>query len=788
MKKVYFTSLLIFFLPNIIFSQLQISGKILSNSKPAEFVNIIIKGSDATTIINKTITDSLGYFSIVVDKQSVKLQVSQFDEVFFEKQFDLVENTDLGIIEINNSRKLEEVVVSGKKPKIKKELGKFIVENISNSQFSKGKNTIEVLKYVPILNSTESGISIFNKGDASILINGKNMGSNEIALNILKSIPSSNIRKIEIISNPDSRYEANNKNGIINIILKNNDNEGLKGSLNSTISQSYFSSKKLDGFISYSKNNFTITSGSTIDNSKRFNRYYYQYNNINTNKQSQISSNSFTYNKGISFFINSDYKLNSKNTIGLQLSNVFSDKFSNTQTLNVFKSINSNVIDSNSVNNINRRTPNFNSFRGNINYSRDIDSLGTVIHIDHTIVNRKNNTSNYYDFVNSDSPDDIFIQNPNESFIINASKVDITKIIDENNKLLIGGNFIYSNIKNFFFQGNFDGVNYISDPLQTNDFRYRDYTSSIYLNYEKIINEKWQGKIGIRFENFYASGKTDNGTNQTSLKNTYFFPSLSLLFMLNENHEFSLDFGSYIFRPYYTQVNPFVKYTSSNSYTINNPNLLPSLSYELAFSYSFYNDFIFNIDYSYDKNLFNDFDIVLPNNFVQTTTANYGVSNSFHFGFIYSKSFFKEYWNFSALLNYMIDDSKGNYGVYNMDYKNSSYSINLKNQIRLSAKKDFYSSFIYKYHSSNSSVIGDMKALHSLVIELTKTVKNFNITLSADDLAMSDVMIRENKLSYSFYKKIDYFQTYSLSIRYNFGNKKVKKVSEKNNDINNRLL
>lgn len=786
MKNIYFTLLLL--LSNNLFAQINITGRILNNNEPVGFANIIFQNIKTNTVINKTITDSLGYFKLSLEKQSVRFQVSQFDEVFLEKEFILTNDIDLGNIKINNFNRLEEVVVSSKRPKLKKELGRFILENISNSQFSKGKNTIEVLKYVPILNTTESGISIFNKGDASIWINGKSVGSNEIALNMLKSIPGGSIKSVEIIFNPDSKYEANNKNGIINIILKNNDNEGLKGSINSTIIQSYFNSQKVDGFISYSKNKITITSGSTIDNYKNFSRYYYQYNNVNTNQQSQINSNTITENKSLSIFINSDFKFNNKSLLGLQVSKIFSDKNSQTHTVNIFKPINNGLIDSSSINRIARKTPNYNSFRANINFTHKIDSLGTTLFIDNTVINRNNDVSNYYNFSNSNSPNDNFKQNPNERFIVNASKLDYTKVINKNSKLFIGGNFIVSNIRNLFFQGNFNGLEYISDPLQTNNFKYKDYTTSAYVNFEKVINYKWQGKVGIRIEKFNASGETDNNSNHTNIKNIYLFPSFSLLYVPNDNNEFSLDFGSYIFRPYYTQLNPFVKYTSSNSYTINNPNLLPSLSYEVTFSYSFYKDFIFNIDYSYDKNLFNDFDIVLPNNFIQTSIANYGNSNSIHFGFIYSKDFFKRYWNFSTRLNYTIDNSKGSFGSYNMDYQNSSYSINAKNQIRLSAKKDFYASFIYQYHSNNSSVVGNIKALHSLNIDVTKTIKNFNIILSVYDLALSDIVIEEKKPAYSFFKKTEYFKTYSLSVRYNFGNKKVKKVSEQNSDINNRLL
>ena len=191
------------------------------NNKPIENIYVIIKNSDKVSI-EGDLTNIEGVFTLNTTIKNVKLQIVQFNEIYYEKDLELNANIDLGKIIIDNSKVLQEIVVIGKKTNIKKELGKFVVDNISTSQFSKGKSSYEVLNYVPILNSSEKGISIFNKGEATIFINGKPVGENDIALNMIKSIPASNIKKVEIIANPDSKYEANNKNGIINIILKNN--------------------------------------------------------------------------------------------------------------------------------------------------------------------------------------------------------------------------------------------------------------------------------------------------------------------------------------------------------------------------------------------------------------------------------------------------------------------------------------------------------------------------------------------------------------------------------------
>lgn len=781
------TTILLILLCNFCFSQTKITGIIIDeDKKPIENINVILKTLENKTI-DGDITNSSGHFSLTSNVNRIKIQIVQFNEIYYEKELEAITDINLGNIEINNSKILQEVTIVSKKSKLKKELGKFIVDNISTSQFSKGKNTFEVLNYIPILNSTENGISIFNKGDATIFINGKPVGDNETALNMIKSIPANNIRKVEIIANPDSKFEANNKNGIINIVLKNNKNEGLRGSISSTINQSYFNSQSGNGFISYSKKKLSITSGINLDNNKYFSRYNYSYNNLVSNQQTQIQSNTIDKTKNQSYFLNSEYKLNDKNSIGLQFNYRLTDRNSLTVANNIFKNINSDIINATSLNNISNQTPNNNSFRGNINFTHQLDSLGSNIYIDNTQIIRRTNSKNNFHYINSNIPNEIFNQNQDEKFNVNATKLDVTKIINENNKLFFGGNFIYSDIKNDFFYGNFDGTNYISDPLQTNIFSYTDKTISGYLNYERVINDKWEGKIGLRLENFKGKGSALSNQNITNIKNTYLFPSFSLLFLPNENNQISMDISSSISRPYYTQLNPFIRYKSSNSYSVNNPNLLPTLSYEYVLSYSYKFKYFINLTYSFDKNLFNDFDLVLPSNFIQTTTANYGNSKDFYLNIIYVKNFFKNNWNLSTSFSYNYNATNGYYNNTDLGFYNSSYNFSLKNQINLSKKKDLNMSFVYGYNSKNRAVIGTLNNLHSLSLEFTKTFKDFNFSISAYDLLRQNLKLTESKTLYNFNKEIYYFKTINISIRYSFGNKKVKKIENKNSEINNRL-
>lgn len=267
-----------------------------------------------------------------------------------------------------------------------------------------------------------------------------------------------------------------------------------------------------------------------------------------------------------------------------------------------------------------------------------------------------------------------------------------------------------------------------------------------------------------------------------------FFLHFSLLYLPNKNHELSLDLRSYIFRPGYYNLNPFVSYTAPNMYTVSNPQLKPSKSYELAFGYSFFKNYMLNVYYSIDKDLFNDFDIVQPDNSIQTTTSNYGNANSLNIYFTYSNDFFNEYWNLSANFDYMYEHTKGNYNDIDLSFYNNSFSFKLRNQIMLNRKKDFTISLVYGFYTANKSILGKMNSLHSLTAELSKSFGNFNVSIGTYDLARATIKLDEYRSEYSFQKSIDYFKTYHINLSYNFGNRKIKQVQQRDSEeINSRI-
>lgn len=765
--------ILLLFTPFIAHSQYVLTGKVFDNNGQAvEYVEVVLQTLDSIALQSE-LTDAEGVFTITdIPNGAYELNMHYFSENIHSRIITVKGNLDLETIVVDVGISLDEVIITSKM-NIKKELGKYVVNNISASPLAKNKNSYDFLGTIPLINNSLDGNSIMikNRKEAKILINGKEVGEKEIALQILKSTPAENIKKIEIISNPGSEYSANTQSGIINIIIRKN-NEGLKGAFSIGTNQSYYNSQNVNSNFSYSKNNWFITTGVGLNNYRYKLKQNSTYKDYLNEKQTEIDFNSTTKNQSITPYININYDINSKQSLGIQFNSSFRNNEVFNKTNNYYSSLVTNNLDSLNLSTINNKNPNFKAFFYNINYTLKTDSLGSNLELNAYKYTQDNHSRIFNDF-NWTNFSQSILQQPDITTDIYKIVADYTQNFKNEDVLKLGVSYNYGKTKNDFFYGNFNGVEYISDPVRSNEFTYFDNTIAAYLLYQKILGDNLETEIGLRWENYKGEGVSNNST--ATQKNNYPFPSISVLFYAGDNNEFSLDYRSSIQRPPYNYYNPNIYFTSANSYKKSNSNLLPILSHSIAFNYSFLKHYSLDIEY----------DIVKPNGLIETITDNYGKGNEIWLDFSYNNQFFKNRWNLTASLSYIYEKSKGIYNGIDLGYDNSEWSINIKNYIYLN--KNAILNLIYGYGSSNRSILGEMNAMHSLTIELSKSYKNFNFTLGAYDLLQPNLKLNENREKYSFYKNREYYKTAYFRLSYFFGNRKVKSINNRQNNINERI-
>lgn len=773
--------------PLILFSQIKITGQILdTNNNPIEFATVTLLSLE-NEIVKGELSNETGNFIVELNTGGhYQIQISYLQNILFEKKIVVTENMDCGVIKVENYILLDGIEITAyNQPKIVKEIGKYVVSNIASSPLSKNRTTFDFLGTIPFVNNNPDGnsITIKNRKEAKILINGREVGDKEIALNILKSTPAEDIKKIEIITSPSSKYSAATQNGIVNVVIKKN-NEGLKGAVSSGVSQSYYNSQNANANLTYSKNNWFVSTGIGVNNYRFKSKQNSIYKDYINQQQTQIEFDNNLENKTITPFVNIHYDLTSKQSIGVQFNSSFRNNSTTNTSQNEYTSLANNSIDSLNQSTIKSRNPNFKNLFLNANYTLKTDTIGSNFELNLYRFTQDNNTRiiNVFQWNNGSQS---ILQQPDVDMEFYNVVADYTQNFQNEDVLKFGVNYSNGQTNNRFFHGNYDGVEYVSDTLRSNDFKYNDNTFAAYLMYQKLLGDNWEMELGLRWENYEGEGVYEN--TSVEKKNNYLFPAVSVLFYANDNNEFSLDYRSSIIRPSYSNFNPNSYYTSANSYKRNNPNLLPTLSHSVVFNYSFLKHYSLDIEYDYAKNTFNEFDIVQPNGLIETITDNYGKGYELYFGFTYNKHFFNNRWNLTASLFYTYDKSDGIYNGIDLGFDNTEWGLGLKNFVYLNKTKDAILNLSYGYGSANRSILGEMNAIHSLTFELSKTYKNFNFTLGAYDLLRPTLELREERIEYSFYKRQEYFKTAYFRVSYFFGNRNVKSISNKQGKMSNRV-
>ena len=126
------------------------------------------------------------------------------------------------------SKELEEVVVQGKS--IVTQKSDRLIFHIANSNLTKGNNTMQLLRFTPLMQMNNENITMLGKSSIQLYINGKKSNMNESSLqNYLRSLPAEKVERIELITDPGSEYRVDNNEGIVNLILKKDESQGWKG-------------------------------------------------------------------------------------------------------------------------------------------------------------------------------------------------------------------------------------------------------------------------------------------------------------------------------------------------------------------------------------------------------------------------------------------------------------------------------------------------------------------------------------------------------------------------------
>ena len=502
---------------------------------------------------------------------------------------------------------LAEVTVVSRKPFIEKKIDRIVV-NVENSIMNAGSSAMEVLERSPSVNVNQNDvISLRGKTGVIIMIDGKPMpiAGTDLA-NYLRTLPSSAIERIDIITNPSSKYDAAGNSGIIDIRMKKDTRLGTNGTVTAGYGQGI-----------YPKANAGLTLNYRNNKINAFGNYNYAYRmglnhllldrNFYTNGVYNGGDLKDNYSKspfsGHTTRIGMDYFPNKKTIIGFVVNSNFNHYRRNNnnnsivlnparQAINTFTSLATNNDPANNT-------------VANINFKHTLDSTGKELtaDLDYGVYNSNSLTVNATKYKKLDGTvlQPNYVLNGDQEGLLSfkTAKVDYTNPLKNGAKWEAGFKTSFVSADN---DAKFTDVSTSTpqnDANKTNHFIYHENINAGYVNFSKEFKH-FALQLGLRGEQ--TNLKTEQLIGNTHFDSSYFqlYPTAFLNYKITKNQTMGFSVSRRIDRPGYSQLNPFLFLIDVTTYATGRPNLLPQITWSYEWSYTLKN-LNFSLSYSQTK-------------------------------------------------------------------------------------------------------------------------------------------------------------------------------------------
>jgi len=575
-----------------------ISGKVLDpDESPVAYANVVLYRTADSALIKVEYTGESGAFRIVnIPTGNYWIDVSYVGlPTFHSETFDLQAGRELDMQTLrmqSAATELEEVVVTGKKPLLELKSDKMVF-NVQESVNAVGNNALELLRKSPgVVVDNNDGITMMGRNGVRIFIDGKPSplrGADLAAY--LRTLQSTEIEAIEIITNPGAKYEAEGNAGIINIRLKKD--KGLGANANLNLGYSVGEVPRYNGGISsnYRNKDFNAFANYNFSDGRNVNfmnlyREQFGFKFANSNDQ-HGEWRSHNFKTGMDFF------LNKKSTIGFMVDGNLSDNTWQSDGRTLIGRVGSMEVDS-ILFAQSRSDGTRNNFNFNLNYRFDGDD-GKTWNMDADYGLFRNQNEDYQPNRYTDPSGEVLLQerinatNAPTDIDIYTFKVDHERPLGKG-KLGAGLKLALVETDNTFdFFNVIDGEE-VLDIHRSNNFVYKENVNAAYLNYG-IQNEKWGFNLGLRTEHTHSTGdltaRVDTDNDFVERDYVDFFPNASLSYTLNEQNSFQLSYGRRINRPSYQDLNPFVNQLDELTFQKGNPFLKPEYTSNIQLTHSF---------------------------------------------------------------------------------------------------------------------------------------------------------------------------------------------------------
>ncbi len=702
-------------------NKVKITGKVFEkiSKQPLEYATISITAPNDTKVIAGGITNPKGEFDVAVAPGTYDIKVEFISFKATEIKGRTIQgDTNLGVVNLSeDAAQLNEVVVRAEKSTVEIKLDKKVY-NVGQDMMVKGGTVSDVLDNVPSVSvDTEGNVSLRGSDNIRILIDGRPSNAINVA-EALRQLPADAIDKVEVITNPSARYDAEGGSGLINIILKKGKNQGVNGTFiaSTGIPETYGASANLNyktekvNYFTTAGYNYRTNEGGGLTNTEYFNADKTPKGYLDEDRDTKRTNEGFNGRAGIewtvapnTYWTNAiNYQKSNGNTRDLINYNNFDANHAFTGTS--FR-LNNGDTDSENVEYTSNLIKNFNDkghkLTADLSVSRNTDDSNSLI----TASPNFNNT------LNDQVQKQIQLQ------------ADYVLPLGEGSQFEAGYKGSFGDLNNqYIITDNLGNP----DPKLSNTLEYKENINAIYTQYGFKVN-KFSYLFGLRWEDTNIQVNLLDNSDFNTKKYNNLFPSAFIGYEISDQSSFSASYSKRLSRPRGRFMNPATNYSSNVNIFQGNPDLDPSLTDKYDIGYiKRWDKLTFNTSAYFEntKDVFSfvrtptgevvnsDGEVVTPTPenpvndgipVILSRPINLGREQKFGFEFTLNYTPFKK-WRVNSNFNiYNVkttgentyNDSKGNLVVQNLDNQATTWFARINSKLTLPYKIDWQLSGVY---------------------------------------------------------------------------------------------
>ncbi len=790
-----------------------IEGKVIDDDLgvPLEYATVSITKPNDPDFIDGGVTDIEGNFTLQVPPGTYNILVEYIS--FESKSFNnRTVNSDLNLGTIilgMSSNSLDEVLVRAETTEVEVRLDKKIY-NIGKDLTTAGGTVADALGNIPSVSvDIDGAISLRGNGNVRILINGKpsamaGYGSTDV----LAQLPAEAIERVEVITSPSARYDAEGTAGILNIILRKDKTLGFNGSVTGTVG--YPDNAGISANLNLRKDKFNIfnTTGFRYFDAPQDNwsdtRYRSipnadgdliepEFDRIYEGREVQRLNRNFNTSLGIEYYLNDQssvtasmfYRYGEDEDITVNNSDRYRSGSLAEQTVRrEIESEKDNRYQF-SLNYINRFNDNGHQLTADVQIGRS-DEIQTGFineNLEYSIDNEDR------DFLR----EVINTEEEEKEYLVQA---DYVLPLGEDSQFEAGyrGDF-EQEITDYVLRTDPNGVLEINERL-SNMFDYSENVNALYTQYGTKFGD-FSFLLGLRLENTQLKGKIDSELSDqelveefgfaidTDFDNNYLglFPTLNLIYEIGERENITVGYNRRINRPRGWYINPFPSRSSRTNVFQGNPNLEPAFAnaYDVGYlkrwdKITFSSSVYYQLENdSFERIEENTGAVTEGDEIPITRTIPVNLSTNERIGaeagILYNPA---DWLRLNGSFNFFQFETEGEFNGRDYGAKNTSYFGRFSSKVSLPASIEWQTNAFYMGPSEN--VQGTRDAMFSIDLALSKDLFNENATLSFN---VRDLL---NTRKYSSYTNAQYFEresefqwrprTFTVSLVYRFNQQK----------------